>query len=95
MGSIVYIEKNPHKWRQIDEGLRLKSDPSESLVKIAYGDFDDDPLGSYDLEILMRRSILDKLLSGEYHVDPCCRNDLIILDRNGDPIPPIEPDAIY
>lgn len=99
MGSIIYIEKNPKKWTVIDEGFYLKQDTREKLIKVRYGEFDDDPIGTYDMEMLMRKSVYDKLLSGEYRVQDnngqLKESDFCVVDRSGNLIHPISDGAIY
>ena len=99
MGNIIYIEKNPRKWKSIDCGSSLKSDPDEKLVRVTYGEFDDDPLGTYDLDMLMRKSVYDKLISGEYHIEDNTgklkESDFCVIDKDNHLIDPISDGSIY
>ena len=92
MGSIWYISTNPMRWTAYETGTRLKEEyGGEELIKICYGSFDDDPGGSVDLEMLMRRSVYEKVMSGEYSVSPESkkRRKLILIDHSGKEVPPI------
>ena len=65
--------------------------------KIIYGTFDDDPIGAFDLEMYMRKSILDNLLNGKYTIDPESRwkRKLVVLDENKNEIQPLREDFCY
>lgn len=96
MGSICYIERNSKRWTVLDRGTRLKT-TGEKLVTVRCGDFDDYPAGTVDIEIYMRKSILDKLLTGEYRVSPNSRfhGSPIVLRQDGSVVPPIEEGFCY
>ena len=71
MGSICHIINDPKKWRFWETEKKLKPEyGGEILYKITYGTFDDDPIGVFNLEMYMRKSILDNLLNGKYTIDP-------------------------
>lgn len=99
MGNIIYIEKNPRKWKFIDCESSLKTDPNEKLIKVTYGELDDDPLGTYDLEILMRKSVYDKLISGECRIEDSTGRlkgfDFCVIDKDNNLIDPISDGTIY
>lgn len=99
MGSIIYIEKNPKKWKTIDSGSSLKQDLNEKLLKITYGEFDDDPIGTYDIDMLMRKSVYDKLISGEYHIEDNTgklkEGDFCVIDKNNNLVNPMSDGLIY
>ena len=92
MGSICHINQNPNTWKTIP--TRKKTRPEyggESLISVTYGDFDDDPGGTFELVMLMRKSVYDKLISGEYTVmpDSSTLRCLRICDGSGRHIPPL------
>ena len=91
MGSICYIERNPKRWTVFDRGERLRA-THEPLVTVRCGDFDDYPSGTTDIELRIRKSVLDKLLAGEYHVDAQSRycGYPVIVDTDGALIEPVE-----
>ena len=98
MGSICHIVQNPKNWRYWETNRKLKSEyGGEMLCKIAYGTFDDDPIGVFDLEMYMRKSILDNLLNGKYIIDPESRwkRKLVVLDENKNKIEPLKEDFCY
>ena len=88
---------NKH-WRYWETGRKLKPKyGGEILCKIIYGTFDDDPIGAFDLEMYMRKSILDNLLNGKYTIDPESRwkGKLVVLDENKNEIQPLKEDFCY
>lgn len=92
MGSIYYINRNPHQWKVWESDKVLKPlYGSERLLNVVYGEYDDYPSGVCELEMYMRPSIYNKLLSGEYTVDPesTNRRSLIIRDKNNNEIKPL------
>ena len=98
MGSIIYINRHPDTWTVLFGDWRLKeSFGGDKLIKVRYGTFDDDPSGAFDLEMFMRNSVYDKLLSGEYHVSPdsCFSKTLVIVDKTGKMIKPVKEDFCY
>ena len=58
-------------------------------MTVRYGTLDDDPDGLVDLEMSMRKSVYDKLISGTYKISPDSRwrHKLIITDKDGNIIP--------
>lgn len=92
MGSICHINRNPKTWTAIPSGKKTKPEyGDEPLIKITYGDFDDDPGGTFELVMLMRKSIYDKLISGEYSVmnDSSRLRSLRVCDRAGQYVKPL------
>lgn len=92
MGNICFINRRPNTWPACLSKKVLKPEyGSESLIHIRYGTFDDYPDGAYELEMLMRRSVYNKLLSGEYSVDPDSNRlrRLMVIDRNGRAVEPL------
>lgn len=90
MGSICHINMNPTTWTAFDNGKRLKPEfGGEPLMTVRYGTLDDDPDGLVDLEMSMRKSVYDKLISGAYKISPDSRwrHKLIITDKDGNIIP--------
>jgi hypothetical protein len=65
-------------------------------MKVCYGVFDDFP-GVQDMEIYMRKSVYNKLLSGEYIVakESDFKRSLIIKDKNGNIVEPVKEDFCY
>lgn len=95
MGSIIHINRNPSTWVIIDEGYVLtKAYGGESIVKIRYGSFCDDPDGLVDMEMYMRKHIYTGLISGKYKIAKEYRLTLRILDENNNVIEPIN-DYVY
>lgn len=96
MGSIYSINRRPSTWPVDERGWRLKPElGGEEVLTVEYGTLDDDPGGICPLEMLMRRSVYDGCVSGEYRVDPKAWNSLVLIDRNGKIVPPIDPQHIY
>ena len=96
IGSICYINKNPRTWHSEETSLVTKKEyGSEELVKICYGEFDDFP-APFELTMLMRKSIYNKLISGEYKVSSDCHfnRELTVIDRNNNKIEPLN-SAVY
>ena len=92
MGSICWIDGNPKRWRACETGQELKPEfGGEELVQVYYGTFDDDPGGAFELEMLMRRSVYEKALSGEYMVSPASKweHRLILIDSKCKEVVPI------
>lgn len=92
MGSICWISSDPRRWRAYETGQKLKEEyGGEDLFKVCYGSFDDDPGGVFDLEMLMRQSVYQKAMSGEYKVSPNSRwqHKLILVDAVGKEISPV------
>lgn len=84
MGSIVSIYSNPKKWRIVSLDLHVeKRYGGEKLYKVLYGKWDDELSGEQDMSIYMRKSILDKVISGEYivHPDSSFKRKLILIDK--------------
>lgn len=82
MGSIIQIYHNPNRWKVIQEGLRLKEN-GEELLKVEIGEFDDDIQGLSDIQQYIRKSVYDKLISGEYTIKSGKIVRLEILDNSG------------
>ena len=98
MGSICHIVRNPKVWRFWETDKKLKHEyGGEILYKVVYGTFDDDPIGVFDLEMYMRKSILDNLLNGKYTIDTNSRweRKLIVLDESKNKIHPLKKDFCY
>lgn len=97
MGTICSINTRPNTWPAFTTEAKLKPEfGTDPLYVIHYGSLDDDPVGVSDLTMLMRKSIYDKLLSGEYVVSPDSNrvNRLIVLDRDGKTVQPLS-DTLY
>lgn len=97
MGSICHINRNPKTWKMYYPDKKLKEKyGGDTLVHIAYGSFDDYPQ-MFDLEMLMRESIYNKLVSGEYLVseDSSWKRKLIVTDKEGKIIEPIDSEFCY
>lgn len=82
MGSIIQIYHNPNRWKVIQEGLRLKEN-GEEILKVEIGMFDDDIQGLSDIQQYIRKSVYDKLISGEYTIKSGKIVRLEILDNSG------------
>lgn len=92
LSSIYFIFTNPKHWHTYLTSKRLKEKYSnEPLYNVRYGVLDDDPDGTTDLEMLMRESVYQKVMSGEYTVsqESKYRHKLILVDKNQNPIQPI------
>lgn len=84
IGSICHIIKNPKNWNCIPTDKRLKPEyGGEILYKVQYGELDDYPDGLVPLDIYIRESILNKLISGEYTVERGPDFSIQIFDSNG------------
>ena len=98
MGSIYHIETNPNRWPMFCSSKQLKPElGGDKLVTIRYGSCDDDPDGICGLDMYMREEVYQKLLSGEYkiHPDSRYRHRLIVIDINGNVLPPIKEGFCY
>lgn len=95
MGSITSIRRNPKTWSVLNRGETLKS-TGEPVLKVQYGACDDYP-GMYELSMYMRKSVYEKCLSGEYTVSPesCLMMGLVLVDRTGNPVPPVKTGVVY
>ena len=82
MGSIINIWSNPKKWyiETTPEPIFTKK-THEELIKAHIGVGDYDYHGSDDIVVYVRKSIYDKLLSGEYTVK---RNQIKLVIENKD-----------
>lgn len=87
MGSIIHIDHNPKRWRVIRDDLKLK-ETGESLLQVEIGDLDDYPDGCTELVQYIRKSVYDKLISGEYTVKSGRITRLEILNKEGNEIKP-------
>lgn len=87
MGSIVYIDHNPKKWKVIRDDLKLK-ETGETLLQVEIGDIDDYPQGCIELVQYIRKSVYDKLISGEYTVKSGRIIRLEITDKEGKDVKP-------
>lgn len=84
IGSICHIIKNPKNWNCIPTDKRLKPEYcGEILYKVQYGELDDYLDGLIPLDIYIRKSILNKLISGEYKVERGPDFSIQIFDSNG------------
>lgn len=95
MGSITSINRNPKSWSVLDRGETLKT-TDEPVVKVQYGACDDYP-GMYELSMYMRKSVYGKCISGEYAVSPESGlvTGLVLVDRTGNPVPPVKTGVVY
>lgn len=92
MGSIINIRTNPKNWH-IDDTMPLSlKETGETLVKAYVGVGDYDYLGPDDIVVYIRKSIYDKLISGEYKVR---RNqvELVVEDADGNVVQPYYKDG--
>ena len=95
MGSIINIKTNPKNWYIITTSNPIFAKATgEELVKAWIGVGDYDYLGKDDIIVYVRKSIYEKLISGEYLVK---KNQikLIIEDRNGRIIEPLHEDGQF
>lgn len=98
MGSMCHIKKDPKTWMQWPTSYQTRPDlGGEELVRVRYGTWDDDPGGAFDLEMLMRSGVYDKLLSKVYTVAPDSdqKRGLRVLDETGRLVEPLAEDTIY
>lgn len=92
MGSIWFIYRNPEAW-YVEHAGQLKPEyGGEPVLRVRYGSVDD--FYTEDLEILMRESIYNKLIAGNYTVAKTY-SKLSILDENNYEIPPLAEGAVY
>ena len=97
MGSIYSINRNPKIWEMYHSDKKLKEKyGGESLVTVIYGTLDDYPQ-ILNLEMYMRESVYNKLMSGEYTVskDSVFCNALVIVDSKGERVLPVLEDFCY
>lgn len=90
--------KNPAKWTVFDTGKHARTEfGGEALYKVCYGEFDDYPEGVTDMEILMRESVYAKVMLGQYRVsdESKYKHTLILLDKNGAEVLPLEQGFCY
>lgn len=98
MGSICYINIDPKTWKVCNTNKQLKQEyGGEHLYKIYYGIFDDDLTGQDDMEMLIRSSIYNCLVSGDYKVSSQSKfkRELIIQDMYGNEIAPLKAGFCY
>lgn len=87
MGSIINIWVNPKNWH-IDETKELSlKETGEPLVVAHVGVGDWDYLGPDDVVVYIRKSIYDKLMSGEYKVRKR-QIKLVVEDNAGNVVSP-------
>lgn len=92
MGSICAINTNPATWTAYNSGRKLKPEfGGEPLMLVRYGTLDDDPDGQVDMEMYMRESVYNNLISGIYKINPDSKwqHRLIVVDTNNNVIQPI------
>lgn len=96
MGSICTIYTDINRWTIVDSGLRLKA-TGEPVVTVKYGFFDDDMTGAFEMEMLMRASIIDGLKTRRYsiHKEAAANRQLTVLDENNKAITPYKKNIIY
>lgn len=97
MGSIVHINTRPRTWTAYDSGRKLRKEyGGEPIWYVCYGTHDDDPVGVTDLDMYMRESVYNKLISGEYHIQlNSNRRAFTVCDKDGNTIEPISPGFCY
>lgn len=98
MGSICYINTDPTTWEVYNTDKQLKPEyGGEYLYKVYYGVFDDDLTGQNDMEILIRSSVYNHLILGDYKVSSQSKfkRRLIIQDINGNKIAPLKENFCY
>lgn len=92
MGSIVSIYQDPKTWDIKGTNKHLKQEyGGEKLFRVVYGEWDDELSGIQPMEIHMRKSVLEKVLTGEYtvHSNSQYKRTLILQDKNGNIVPRI------
>lgn len=92
MRTINSINTEPGAWPVRPTNKKTKPEfGGEPVVQIVYGNLDRDSDGLFELEMLMRKSVYDKLKSGEYSVSAESErlNKLIVIDRAGQIIKPL------
>lgn len=90
MGSIATIYQNPNAWKITPTEKYLKPEYSgEKLFHVVYGEWDDELSGTQPMEIHIRESIVNKILSGEYKIHPNSKHKrkLILQDEIGNIVP--------
>ncbi len=95
MGSIINIWTDPKKWYiETTPNPLFTKTTSEELLKAHVGVGDYDYHGADDVVIYVRKSIYEKLISGEYIVK---RNQikLVIENKNGNLIKPFYEDGQF
>lgn len=92
MCTSYLINTDPKTWPACDSGRRCKSDTGnkEAILQVTYGTSHDDNREFRNLDLYMRKSIYDKLVSGEYHIRATENGKgFTIHDATGARIPPI------
>lgn len=95
MGSIINIWTNPQNWHiETPPNSFFTKTTKEELVKAHIGVGDYDYHGADDIVVYVRKTIFNKLLSGEYIVK---KNQikLVIEDKNGNRIEPFYEDGQF
>ena len=96
MGKIYYINKNPKTWHAHETNMTLKPEyGGEKLMKITYGECDDYPTGLTDLDMYMRKSIYQSIMSEEFRVGSKDGQTLTVYDNDGNEILPLTEGIIY
>lgn len=88
MKNEIFIHLDPNRWKVWKTGKRLRNEwVGEEIVGICYGSLDKE--GVYDLEMYMRRSIYEKVMTGEYNVSLKSKSllRLVLVDKAGNEIP--------
>lgn len=94
MGSLVSVFQNKQRWMTTGRVVKLR-DTGEECVEVVYGSADNDYEGSADLTIYMRKSVYDKVMSGEYSIKQTRTDSLVVLDKKGIPVRPIVEEYVY
>jgi hypothetical protein len=83
------INVDPQTWQTTEAGLKLKQQyGGERLMMVCYGSSSDAPDAEQDLETYMRKSIYDKVISGDYTVSPDAEGyKLVLLRADGRKVP--------
>ncbi len=99
MSKVYEIYRNKKYWSRCDTGSYTKSkfEKREKLYEINYGRTDDYLKGIEELYILMRKSVYDNVMSGNFIISDESQSklELTLEDKNGDVVPMFKEGEIY
>jgi hypothetical protein len=88
----ITINTNPKTWPVLKNENLTVVPTDEKLVEVCIGTADYDFQGEWDIVIFVRKSIYDKLISGEYIVRDG-EEELVVEGKQGNIIPPLNTDG--
>ena len=88
---IFSVETDIPKWKELKckKTFYVETDNMpDKILKFRVGEVECSFEGNFDIEIHIRKSVYEKLLSGEYEVGLADNGDVIVKDKNGKIVPP-------